>query len=143
MSNPVSPHEVLGLDQSASKVEIKSRYRLLARKYHPDVNNGDRTALWVFRQIDTAYKNLNGQPRAKPPDLDERVRRAKQRAAEETSYRYNSPPLHPGNMPYAAVAVVSMVLGGFVGAMTGSPLVGGLCVIVLAVSIEKLLDIVL
>ena len=49
---------VLGLAQSASESEIKRAYRRLARRYHPDINPGDRTAEARFRQILSAYETL-------------------------------------------------------------------------------------
>ena len=49
---------VLGVEQSASESEIKRAYRRLARRYHPDINPGDRTAETRFRQILEAYETL-------------------------------------------------------------------------------------
>jgi curved DNA-binding protein len=42
---------ILGLEHGASESEIKRAYRRLARRYHPDINPGDRTAEARFRQI--------------------------------------------------------------------------------------------
>jgi molecular chaperone DnaJ len=49
---------VLGLAQGASESEIKRAYRRLARRFHPDINPGDRTAEARFRQILDAYETL-------------------------------------------------------------------------------------
>src|SRR5581483_3553645 len=49
---------ILGVDRGASAVEIKRAYRRLARKYHPDINPGDRAAAGQFRQIVEAYETL-------------------------------------------------------------------------------------
>lgn len=37
-------YKILGLDKTATSQEIKSAYRKLARKYHPDLNAGDKEA---------------------------------------------------------------------------------------------------
>ena len=49
---------VLGLPHGASESDIKRAYRRLARRYHPDINPGDRTAEARFRQILEAYETL-------------------------------------------------------------------------------------
>jgi molecular chaperone DnaJ len=49
---------VLGLSREASTAEIKRAYRRLARRYHPDINPGDREAAARFRQILDAYETL-------------------------------------------------------------------------------------
>jgi molecular chaperone DnaJ len=49
---------VLGVTQGASESDIKRAYRRLARRYHPDINPGDRTAEARFRQILEAYETL-------------------------------------------------------------------------------------
>jgi molecular chaperone DnaJ len=49
---------VLGLDHGATESDIKRAYRRLARRYHPDINPGDRMAEIRFRQILEAYETL-------------------------------------------------------------------------------------
>jgi molecular chaperone DnaJ len=49
---------VLGLSHEASEGEIKRAYRRLARRFHPDINPGDRVAAGRFRQILEAYETL-------------------------------------------------------------------------------------
>jgi molecular chaperone DnaJ len=51
-------YELLGVKKNATEKEIKQAYRRLARKYHPDVNPGDKSAEARFKEINTAYEIL-------------------------------------------------------------------------------------
>lgn len=52
------PYEVLGVPRNASPEEIRNSYRRLAKKYHPDLNPGDPSAVEQFKQVSTAYDIL-------------------------------------------------------------------------------------
>ncbi len=52
-------YEVLGIQKTASEKEIKQAFRKLARKYHPDVNPGDRGAENKFKEINEAHEVLS------------------------------------------------------------------------------------
>lgn len=52
-------YDILGLKRDASEKEIKQAYRRLARKYHPDVNPGDKSAEAKFKEINAAYEVLS------------------------------------------------------------------------------------
>lgn len=52
-------YEVLGVQKGASDDEIKRSYRKLAKKYHPDVNPGDKEAEAKFKEIGEAYEVLS------------------------------------------------------------------------------------
>jgi DnaJ-class molecular chaperone len=52
-------YKVLGVSKSASSGDIKKAYRRLARKYHPDVNPGDKAAETRFKEINEAYEVLS------------------------------------------------------------------------------------
>ena len=52
-------YSILGVSRSASEREIKQAYRKLARKYHPDVNPGDKSAEAKFKEINQAYEVLS------------------------------------------------------------------------------------
>jgi len=52
-------YEILGLDRSASKEEIKKAYRKMAMQYHPDRNPGDNEAEEKFKEAAEAYEILS------------------------------------------------------------------------------------
>lgn len=72
-------YRILGIREDASEEEIKKRYRILAKKYHPDTNPGDRGAEQRFKEAGTAYAVL-GDPK-KRREYDQR-RRAEKRTKE-------------------------------------------------------------
>src|SRR5216117_310892 len=59
---------ILGIERDASLGDIKRAYKRLARKYHPDINPGDRTAAAHFRQISEAYETLSDADRRRRYD---------------------------------------------------------------------------
>jgi len=52
------PYRVLGVSQAASEDEIKKAYRTLAKKYHPDVNNGSADAEARMKEVNEAYSQI-------------------------------------------------------------------------------------
>ena len=52
------PYSVLGVSSSATDDEIKKAYRALAKKYHPDVNNGSSDAELRMKEINEAYSAI-------------------------------------------------------------------------------------
>ncbi len=52
-------YEVLGVARTASEAEIKSAFRKLAMKYHPDRNQGDKDAELKFKEVNEAYQVLS------------------------------------------------------------------------------------
>jgi len=52
-------YKILGVSRNATQKEIKQAYRRLARKYHPDVNPGDKEAEERFKEINEAYEVLS------------------------------------------------------------------------------------
>lgn len=61
-------YEVLGIAENASGEEIKKAYRKLARKYHPDVNPGNKDAEEKFKEINEAYNVLSDETKRKTYD---------------------------------------------------------------------------
>ncbi len=52
-------YETLGVDRNATQKEIRSAYRRLARKYHPDMNRDDKDAAEKFKRVQEAYEVLS------------------------------------------------------------------------------------
>ena len=59
---------VLGIERGATVTDIKRAYKRLARRFHPDINPGDRTAAAQFRQIAEAYETLSDPDRRRRYD---------------------------------------------------------------------------
>ena len=52
-------YSVLGISRDATEKDIKAAYRKLARKYHPDVNPGNKAAEEKFKEINQAYEVIS------------------------------------------------------------------------------------
>ena len=61
-------YKTLGVKKDAPEKEIKSAYRKLARKYHPDVNPGDKEAERKFKEINEAQAVLTDPEKRKKYD---------------------------------------------------------------------------
>ena len=61
-------YSVLGLQKTATDKEIKQAFRKLARKYHPDVNPGDKAAEARFKEINEANEVLSDPEKRKKYD---------------------------------------------------------------------------
>ncbi|HEU5118323.1 MAG TPA: DnaJ domain-containing protein, partial [Isosphaeraceae bacterium] len=58
-------YEILGVSRDASADQIKKAYRAMARKHHPDVNPGDKTAEKKFQEAQSAYDILGDAEKRK------------------------------------------------------------------------------
>src|SRR5947209_15364544 len=61
-------YETLGVPRDASESQIKQAYRKLARKFHPDVNPGDKAAEEKFKEINEANEVLSDPEKCKRYD---------------------------------------------------------------------------
>lgn len=64
-------YAILGVNKNASEAEIKSAYRKLARKYHPDLNKDDKSAAEKFKEISNAYDIIGNAEKRKKYDNNE------------------------------------------------------------------------
>lgn len=65
------PYKILGVSQSASQDEIKSAYRKLAKKYHPDLNQDNAEVAKMFQEVSAAYDLLGDPAKRKRYDRGE------------------------------------------------------------------------
>jgi molecular chaperone DnaJ len=61
-------YDLLGVKKDATDKDIKQAYRRLARKYHPDVNPGDKTAEAKFKEMNAAYEVLSDKEKRQKYD---------------------------------------------------------------------------
>lgn len=61
-------YEILGVSKNADEKEIKSAYRKLAKKYHPDLHQGDEAAAEKFKEVSEAYEVLSDKDKRKKYD---------------------------------------------------------------------------
>lgn len=64
-------YDVLGVSKTATEAEIKSAYRKLARKYHPDLNKDDKNAADKFKEISNAYDIIGNAEKRQKYDNNE------------------------------------------------------------------------
>src|ERR1043165_721224 len=83
-------YATLGVAKTATDKELKQAFRKLARKYHPDVNPGDKTSESNFKEVNEAYEVLG--------DAEKR-RRYDELGANWRAYE-NMPPPGAGGSPF-------------------------------------------
>src|SRR5579864_6918742 len=104
-------YELLGVSRKATAKDIRASFRKLARKYHPDLNPGDKSSEEKFKQLQEAYDVLSDTKKRQMYD---------QVGFYSDNYQAGGPP--PGSDPSSGGPNVNFDFGGFdFGAGSGSP----------------------
>jgi molecular chaperone DnaJ len=93
-------YATLGVSRSAKPEEIRKAYRRLARKYHPDVNPGNKAAEEKFKQLSEAYEVLGDEKKRQIYD-------------QYGFYSDNIPPGGPGQRPATGAGAPGVDFSGF------------------------------
>lgn len=91
-------YSILGVSKTASSTEIKSQYRKLARKYHPDLNKDDKSAAEKFKEISAAYDILGDKDKRQKYDNNEIDAEGKPTGFGASGF--NDSGFNPGNGTY-------------------------------------------
>jgi molecular chaperone DnaJ len=89
-------YQALGVTRNADAEEIRKAYRKLARKYHPDLNPGDKAAEERFKKVQEAYDVLSDEEKRKIYD----------------QYGFYSPNVPPNGGPFAGAGAGAGTAGG-------------------------------
>jgi hypothetical protein len=96
-------YRLLGLSRNASPEDVKVAYRRMARKYHPDVNQGDPTAADKFRLVQEAYQILKDAANgAIPPQPQTRASRTSASPPPTANRQPPTPPRQAKSEPKAS-----------------------------------------
>lgn len=108
----MDPYLLLEVPHTATTEEIKKAYRKLAKRWHPDKNNGSRDAEEMFKKVQEAYECLTDLDKRAAVDAErgqrereEAARRAKAAAdmqARAHTYSQSPPPWQSSFRPWAA-----------------------------------------
>jgi DnaJ-class molecular chaperone len=96
------PYEVLGVNKSASEVDIKKAFRSLAKKYHPDTKGGDAAAQKKFQEISGAYDILGDKEKRAKFDRGEIDASGNPRGFDPRAHGYEGGPFGSGGGPGGA-----------------------------------------
>ncbi|HLF72351.1 MAG TPA: DnaJ domain-containing protein, partial [Dehalococcoidia bacterium] len=120
-------YETLGVSRSATDKEIKSAYRKLARKHHPDVNPGDKASEALFKQINAAHDVLSDPEKRKKYDLygddwqhADEIEKARRSRGNRPSFTYQARP-DMGGFGGEGLDLGDILGGMFGGARGGAP----------------------
>src|SRR5260370_38945564 len=108
-------YKTLGVPRNASEADIKSAYRKLARKHHPDVNPNNKDAEVKFKEINEAYQVISDpEKRKKYDELGADSERGASQAEMLRRYARQQSAAGAGAGPGAHFAGGRAAFGGFI-----------------------------
>ena len=125
-------YKILGVEKTAAEKDVKSAYRKLARKWHPDANpDNPKAAEEKFKDIQEAYEVLGDPEKRKKYDvLGMDWQRAAQQAEQQRSYRSqygddgNASELFPAHSEVEdRLAAIARFYGNLIGVKYGEPFI--------------------
>lgn len=115
-------YKTLGVDKNASDKEIKSAFRKMARKHHPDVNPNDPNAEAQFKEINEAYEVLGDPDKRKKYDqLGSNWQRWQQAGGQPGDFNWGQWTTGPGGQQVHVRYASPEDLGDLFGGGGGSP----------------------
>jgi len=86
-ASPPDPYAVLGVRADASDDELRSAYRELVKRHHPDHNGGSAESAVRFEQVQSAYAAIIERRRAAGSPVDDRLAAIEQEVRREAAAR--------------------------------------------------------
>ena len=80
-------YEILGVSETASQEEIKTAFRRLSKKFHPDKHNNDKEFTELFKMINEAYRNLSSIQ--KRNQYDQQINRQETNCQYDRTYKWD------------------------------------------------------
>ena len=79
-------YKILGVNKDVTLIELKKKYRILAKKHHPDANKGSKKAEENFKKISVAYETLKDQKKRQEYDRKRAFRASRRKSGPGGSY---------------------------------------------------------
>ena len=86
----ITHYQLLGIPENADSRQIKTAYRSMAKRFHPDANKGSEAAAELFRQLNEAYRILCDEQLRKIYDRKISVQHKTQTAQQATKQKRSS-----------------------------------------------------